>query len=151
MVENGEPSPEVGRRLGYLLKHAQLQLADLTAVALEPYGINGREFAVLLVLAGAEPLSQQQAALRLGIDRTTMVALLDSLEDGGLVARRPHGDDRRRNVVQLTRTGKSTLRRAVAAVDEAERTFLAPLDATSAQVLRDSLWTVVVKGDGQPT
>lgn len=151
MVENGESGHEVGRRLGYLLKHAQLQLAELSAVALEPYGINGREFAVLLVLASAEPLSQQQAALRLGIDRTTMVALLDSLEDGGLVARRPHGDDRRRNVVELTGAGKSTLRRAVTAVDDAERTFLAPLDATSAQVLRDSLWAVVV-GDGvRPT
>jgi DNA-binding MarR family transcriptional regulator len=43
--------------------------------------------AVLLVLAGREPASQRQAATRLGIDRTTMVALLDALENKGLVTR----------------------------------------------------------------
>ena len=38
---------------------------------------------MLLVLAGHEPGSQQQAAQRLGVDRTTMVALLDVLEGQG--------------------------------------------------------------------
>ena len=38
---------------------------------------------MLLFLDGREPESQQQAAARLGIDRTTMVGLLDSLEGKG--------------------------------------------------------------------
>ena len=65
------PPPELAGRLGYLLKHAQLGLAGLTAAALEPYRLTGRELAVLTVLAGDEPASQQQAAQRLGVDRTT--------------------------------------------------------------------------------
>jgi DNA-binding MarR family transcriptional regulator len=142
-VSSRDPGPELAGRLGYLLKHAQLRMAELTAAALEPYGISGRELAVLLVLAGHEPASQQQAAARLGVDRTTMVALVDALEDKGLVTRHPHADDRRRNVVELTSAGRDTLKRAARAGDEAEARFLAPLSARAAGQLRDALRTIV--------
>jgi DNA-binding MarR family transcriptional regulator len=137
------PGPELTSRLGYLFKHAQLRLAELTTAALGPHGLDGRELAVLLVLASREPASQQQAARRLGIDRTTMVALLDALEDKGLVTRHPHADDRRKNVVELTATGRDTLRRATQAGDDAERRFLAPLTQPAAQQLKDTLYTLI--------
>jgi DNA-binding MarR family transcriptional regulator len=133
----------VSRRLGYLLKHAQLRMAELTAAALAPYVINGRELAVLLVLADGQPASQQQAAQRLAIDRTTMVAMLDTLEDKGLVSRHPDADDRRRNVVELTDAGRDILQCAVVASDDAERALLAPLSPRAAQQLRDSLQAIV--------
>ena len=143
------PGPELSRRLGYLLKHAQLLMAELNAKALAPYGLNGREVAVLLVIADREPTSQQQAAQRLGIDRTTMVAMLDTLEGKGLVSRHPDADDRRRNVVELTDAGKDPLRRAAKASDDAERQFLAPLSAQAAEQLRDSLQALVFHPDNQ--
>jgi len=144
---NDGPGPELGWRLGYLLKHAQLRMAELNARALTPYGVDGRELGVLLVLAGREPASQQQAAQRLGIDRTTMVALLDTLEGKGLVSRHPDAADRRRNVVELTDAGHDTLRRATEASDDAERAFLAPLSPQAAQQLRNSLQAIVTHGD----
>lgn len=147
MSTTGGPGPELSRRLGYLLKHAQMRMAELNAKALTPYGIDGRELGVLLVLAGHEPASQQQAAQRLGIDRTTMVALLDTLERKGLVSRRPHANDRRRNVVVLTETGQDTLQRATAASDGAERDLLAPLSPQTARQLRDALHTIVTHPD----
>lgn len=138
-----EPSRELTSRLGYLLKHAQLRLAELTAAALEPYGITGRELAVLLVLSEGEPASQQEAARRLGIDRTSMVAFLDALEEKGLVERHPHAHDRRRNVVELTAAGRETMRGARRAGDEAERRFLAPLSEPVAAQLKTALLTVI--------
>ena len=149
MSSTDGPGPELSRRLGYLLKHAQFRMSELTAKALTPYGIDGRELGVLLVLAGREPASQQQAAQRLGIDRTTMVALLDTLEGKGLVSRHPHADDRRRNVVELTEAGQDALRRATDASDDAEREFLAPLSPQAARQLRDSLQTIVAHRDSQ--
>jgi DNA-binding MarR family transcriptional regulator len=140
-------APELIGRLGYLLKHAQLRLAELTAEALAPYGVSGRELAVLLVLDGGGPASQLAAAGRLGIDRTTMVAFLDTLEERGLVARRPDPADRRRNVVVLTATGQTVLRYATRAGDEAERRFLAPLTGPAADQLRRSLQSVI-RADG---
>lgn len=61
--------------------------------------------------------AREEAAARLGIDRTTMVSLLDSLEGKDLVARRPDAGDRRRNVVVLTDAGKAKLRAATNASD----------------------------------
>jgi DNA-binding MarR family transcriptional regulator len=142
-------SPELSRNLVYLLKHAQLRMAELTTKALTPYGIDGRELGVLLTLAGSEASSQQQAAQRLGIDRTTMVAMLDTLEGKGLVSRHPDADDRRRNVVELTDAGQDILRRAMAATDDAEREFLVPLSPQAAQQLRNSLQTIVTHPGSQ--
>ena len=137
------PPAELAGRLGYLLKHAQLGLAELTASALEPFGVSGRELAVLTVLAGDEPASQQQAARRLGVDRTTMVALIDALEDNGLVRRHADAGDRRRNVVELTPAGRDTLHRAGQAAAEAERRFLAPLSTPDAQRLKAALLALI--------
>jgi DNA-binding MarR family transcriptional regulator len=137
------PAPELADRLGYLLKHAQLRLAELNAAALEPYGVSGRELAVLLVLDGAEPASQQEAARRLGIDRTTMVAFLDALEGRGLVTRRSDAADRRKNVVELTQPGRETLAAATKAAESAESEFLRPLSPAAARGLKDSLRAVL--------
>ena len=145
-IESG-PGPAVSRRLGYLFKHAGMRMAELNANALAPFGIDARELGVLLVLAGPEPASQQQAAQRLGVDRTTMVALLDTLEDKGLVSRHPHAEDRRRNLVELTDAGQDTLRQATKASDDAERALLAPLSLQAANHLRDSLQLIAIDPD----
>lgn len=133
------PRSAVGGRLGYLLKHAQLRLAAFTAPALAPFGITGRQLAVLMTIDDAVPLSQQDVAGRLGVDRTTMVALIDELEDKGLVQRRPDPADRRRNVVTLTGAGHTTMAGAIAASDDAERQFLSQLSADEAASLRAAL------------
>ncbi|HEX6470676.1 MAG TPA: MarR family transcriptional regulator [Streptosporangiaceae bacterium] len=139
------PVPLAGR-LGFLLKHAQLRLSELSTAALAPYGITGRHLAVLSVLASGELLSQQEAARRLAIDRTTMVALIDELERKRLVTRHPHPDDRRKNVVDLTAAGREVHEEATRASDEAERRFLAPLDDVAAGRLRDAL-RILVAGE----
>ena len=105
--------------------------------------LDGRELAILLVLADHEQESQQQAAGRLGIDRTTMVAFLDALESKGLVTRRAHADDRRKNVVELTETGREVLRHATEAADAAERDFLTPLSPRQSEQLKAALLAVI--------
>lgn len=146
MSNDSGPGPDVSSRLGYLLKHAQALMAELYAEALAPYGVDARELGVLMLLAGHEPASQQHAARRLGVDRTTMVAVLDDLQAKGLVSRRPDADDRRRNVVELTATGEEVLVAAASASNDAERALLAPLEPHSAQHLRDALHRVVTHG-----
>ena len=131
------PSEALASRLGYLLKHAQQRLVQAAGPAMEPYGIDGRELAVLTVLAADYPLSQHEAAERLGVDRTTMVALVDDLEAKGLVERHRSQQDRRKNIVQLTEAGTRCLDGAGRARDEVEREFLAPLgDELGRQFLR---------------
>ncbi|MGW7407726.1 MarR family winged helix-turn-helix transcriptional regulator [Streptomyces sp. NPDC054833] len=142
MDSDQRPTP-LESRLGYLLKHAQARLARASAEALAPHGVDGHELAVLVVLSGDEPLSQVEAAGRLGVDRTTMVSLIDSLEGRGLVGRRRSPQDRRRNIVELTPTGRDCLREGEEARRIAERRFLAPLDEETAATLVRALRILV--------
>jgi DNA-binding MarR family transcriptional regulator len=137
----------VTQRLGYLLKHAQLRFAELNAEAMTPFGINGRLLAVLTVLGDRLPRSQQEVASRLGVDRTSMVLMLDELEQKRLVDRYPSPEDRRKNVVVLTVSGLETLKKAGQAGDEAERRFLTALSETDAATFRRLLITLVATPD----
>lgn len=139
MADDRDLGPRVLGRLIYQLKHALLALEELHEERLAPLGLNSRELGVLLFLVDREPESQQQAAQRLGVDRTTMVGLLDGLEARGLVARRPDPADRRRNVVEVTDLGRSTLEGATRASDEAEAELLAGLGKADAARLRELL------------
>ncbi len=139
MASTPDLEPRLSARLTYLLKRALVELEDLHAEHLAPVGVSGRELAVLLLLDGRDPESQQQAAGRLGVDRTTMVGLVDGLEAKGLVARRANAEDRRRNVLELTEDGHTTLARAVSASNKAEQQLLAALDDAESTQLRTLL------------
>jgi DNA-binding MarR family transcriptional regulator len=75
----------------------------------------------------------------MGVDRTTMVTLVDDLETKGLVQRQPDRKDRRKNVVVLTDAGHTTLEGATRAVHEAERRFLGSLSDDEAAAFREAL------------
>lgn len=147
MDGRANPLPPLEDRFGYLLKHARERLAVLSAASLERYGVNGRELAVLTVLAEGEPPSQLEAAGRLSVDRTTMVGLLDELERKGLVDRRQDPIDRRRNTVVLTAEGRATLAGASKATDEAEAAFLAPLSSEERALFRTLLQRLLIEND----
>jgi DNA-binding MarR family transcriptional regulator len=137
-------------RLGYLLKHVQQRLVAVARPVMAPFGIDGRELAVLTVLASQSPLSQQEAAEAMRIDRTTMVSLVDELEDKGLVERRRSPEDRRKNIVELTAAGRDCLAAAGKARDAVEREFLAPLGDTLSRQFVRALQILVSRSDEQP-
>jgi DNA-binding MarR family transcriptional regulator len=129
--------------LGYLLKHAHRALEQQTGSALVGLGLTARDLGVLRVIAGGEAESQQEAAAVLGIDPTSMVALLDALEHRGIVARRPSERDRRRNIVELTGHGRDLFRQAEDRYAEAENTFTSSLGDAGAAGLRQALRSVL--------
>lgn len=135
--------PAVTRRLGYLLKHAQLRLAELAEPRYAPLGVTGRQLALLTLFGGGQPLSQQEGAVRLGIDRTTMVALVDELEDKGLVRREVAPGDRRKRLVTLTGEGERVRAAGEEATRQAEAQLLEPLGEGDAERLRAALHRVV--------
>jgi DNA-binding MarR family transcriptional regulator len=135
--------------LGPLLGRAHEGHRVLTVQALAPIGLSPKGFGALTVLAAEGPLSQQWLARRQGIDRTTMVAVVDELERAGAVRRRRDERDRRAYALELTPEGTLMLERGRAAVRDAEERFLAPLSAAERRALKDALRTLVV-GAGDP-
>jgi DNA-binding MarR family transcriptional regulator len=75
-------------------------------------GIGPREFLLMRFVAAAEGQSQQALAERLAVPASRMVALVDHLEDAGLVERRADPADRRVRGLYLTRKGRGALERA---------------------------------------
>jgi DNA-binding MarR family transcriptional regulator len=100
------------RSVGFLLSQLGFVSSRRFTQALEPLGIGPREFLLMRFVDASEGRSQQALAERLGIPPSRMVALIDHLEDAGLVERRLDPDDRRVRGLHLTRKGRGVLDRA---------------------------------------
>lgn len=113
--------------IGPLLLRAHRRAADAFNDALEPLGIQGRHFGVLMTLRSLGPMSQQRLTTQLGSDKSSMVRLIDDLEGRGLLERRPDASDRRAFAVTLTVEGESLFGRAQRAAVGVSRMLLADL------------------------
>jgi DNA-binding MarR family transcriptional regulator len=104
--------PEVAEFAGQLF--FRLWRASHTRVAeqLGTLGLTPASFGLLNVIGARRGSNQQELSAVMGIDPSTMVSLIDGLEDAGLVERRPHPKDRRARVVTLTPKGRRHLKRA---------------------------------------
>ena len=92
-------------------------------------GLTPALFALLNVISAREGAIQQELGTTMGIDRSTMVSLIDQLESAGLAKRRPSATDRRAREIRITATGRRHLERARRLISEAEEEVLAGLTA----------------------
>jgi DNA-binding MarR family transcriptional regulator len=126
-------------RLSFLLKQTSAIVERAIEPGLARIGINGREFGVLTLIDAEGPASQQRLADRIGIDRTTMVGLIDALEEKQLVRRRRDPSDRRAYLLEATSAGRRTLRNARKAVELGEQQALASLNNSESATLKQAL------------
>ncbi len=99
-------------------------------------GLRWPEFAVLHHLDAEGPIAQRELALALRIQPSNLVALLDHLQERGLLARAPDPADRRRHRVELTVGGRRAVKRAREATRRAEGEMLGPLSAEERRQFR---------------
>jgi DNA-binding MarR family transcriptional regulator len=85
--------------------------------AVAPLGLRPRELLALQHLRERGPSPQQTLVELLGVDATNLVAVLNHLEDAGLIERRRDRADRRRAIIELTPKGEQRL----AGLDDALR------------------------------
>lgn len=129
-------------RIGFLLKHAYLAYEALAASRYESLGATARECGILGHVQALDGPSQLELATELGVDRTTMAQLLDTLERRDLISRAPLPVDRRRNEVSLTELGRELLDREATVRSDVEREFLSALDSDAQSVFRAALLAI---------
>ncbi len=100
------------RSVGFLISQLGFFSSKRFMDALEPLGIGPRDFSLMRFVDASDGQSQHALAERLGIPPSRMVALVDGLEEMGLLERRPDPDDRRVRGLFLTRKGRSVLEKA---------------------------------------
>ena len=106
---------------------------------LEPLGLRIRSYAVLsLACSGAAP-SQRELAEFLLLDPSQIVALLDGLEQRGLVKRETDPRDRRSKVIKGTAAGSRLLAKAAGATRQAEEQAMGNLSSAERDQLRELL------------
>jgi DNA-binding MarR family transcriptional regulator len=144
MTENiAGPPVALMERLSFLLKSTFALLEGTIEPELARLGINGREFGLLTLIEAEGPASQQRLASRIGVDRTTMVGLIDALEEKKLVERHRDPGNRRAYLLEVTAAGRKKLRDALKAVERAEQEALAPLSVADSATLTRTLQRLV--------
>jgi DNA-binding MarR family transcriptional regulator len=131
------PPPEpLASAPGFLLSWNGRRTATMFATALEALGLRPHHFGVMRLIETVPGLTQQELAERSLIDPSSMVAVVDELEELDYAERRAHPGDRRKHAIHLTGAGEKTLERAQAVANETAKEILAPLDRSEIQELR---------------
>jgi DNA-binding MarR family transcriptional regulator len=107
--------------------------------ALGPSELRQRQLVALSYLRDHGPTRQQSLAQSLCMDASTLVCLLNDLEDRDLIARRRDREDRRRGILELTDHGRQALAEIDAALAEIDAEILYDLDQAERAELRSLL------------
>lgn len=117
--------------VGYRLRKAQVAVFADFARTMSGHAITPGQFGVLTVIGANTGLTQSALAKAVGIERSTMVAVLDGLERRGLIERRASPRDRRSHALALSAAGTVLLvelRKLVAAHERRILLDLAPAE-----------------------
>jgi DNA-binding MarR family transcriptional regulator len=135
---NSSPLPDPTNGLAFLLAQVGAHASGAFADRLEPLGLTPPQVGILCVIAQADGLTQQSLSEKLGLFPSRLVAMIDELEERGLVKRRDSVTDRRSYALNLTSAGRESLdqidrvgrahqQALCAALDEAEQAQLKEL------------------------
>jgi DNA-binding MarR family transcriptional regulator len=115
--------------------------------ALAPLDLEPRQFAVMRVIGLEEGQSQQALAQRLQIPKSRMVAIVDELEERGLLQRQATPSDRRVYALHLTAGGRKLLRRGLEVATSYEQQVSGSLDPEERDKLLDLLQRIAAALD----
>jgi DNA-binding MarR family transcriptional regulator len=128
--------------VGYHLRRAQQAVFRDFADSVGALGVTPGQFGVLELIACNDGLNQSALARALGLDRSTLVAVLDRLQSAGWIERRPSATDRRSHSLALTAEGRHTVESARAAIRDHERRVLAGLSDREVAALLSALQAI---------
>jgi DNA-binding MarR family transcriptional regulator len=94
------------------------------------HGISMWQYAILVVADREAGINQGDAARLLDYSKNRIVGDIDHLESAGLL-RRTAGNDRRSNLLSVTRAGRSVLRAVRSEIHRREDLLMAPLSPTA--------------------
>lgn len=121
---------------------ARLYSAELQR-RLAPLSLSAAQFLVLSELWSEDGQTQRALTGRLGVEQATMANTLARMERDHLIARTPHPDDRRSQLVVLTEAARQLEALAVAAAVEVNEAVLQGLPPAERELFLSMLGRVV--------
>jgi DNA-binding MarR family transcriptional regulator len=132
------PTPH-GPGSAFLLTQLGSYAATRFAERIADLDLTPPQTGLLRAVAAGPGQSQQALARLLGTPPSRLVALLDGLDERGLVERRRNPDDRRLHAVHLTDTGTALLARIGEVARAHDDAVCGPLDPDDRALLRTLL------------
>lgn len=126
--------------IGYQLRLAQIAVFRDFERTVGDLGISPGRFGVLVLVDANPGITQSRLAEAVGLDRSTLVPVLDGLERRDLLERR-QGTDRRTNGLWLTPKGKRFLARVKRRIAAHEERMLTGMSAKE----RDQLVSLLAR------
>jgi DNA-binding MarR family transcriptional regulator len=97
---------------------------------LEANGLSMWGYSVLVALDRSAIRTQAALAEAIGADKTRIIAILDELQDKGLIERVPDPEDRRARLLAITKEGRRLKDATQAAIQRGEERWLGMLSAS---------------------
>jgi DNA-binding MarR family transcriptional regulator len=119
----------LGREVAFLNARVAAVAASAANAALAPLGLKVRSYSVLSLAAESSAPSQRDLAETLLLDPSQVVALVDDLEQRGLVTRVAHQTDRRIKAIVASAKGRDVCAAAARATMIAENEAFKMLDS----------------------
>jgi len=101
---------------------------------------------VIRFLHDSDRLTSSDLGKKTGLDSATLTGILDRLETGGLIERKPNPDDRRSILIHLTEKGRDIGDTVAQMMEEANADFLRNFKSDEANLLRRLLCAIRQQG-----
>jgi DNA-binding MarR family transcriptional regulator len=124
--------------MGLHVRRAARRISRMYDDAFAPVDLTIGQFSLLTMLAGQDRWAMQPLADALGMDRSSLTAMLKPLERRQLVTSKTDDVDRRARHLTLTGTGSALLVQAEPLWRDAQQRVLALLGAENAAAVRAS-------------
>ncbi len=131
----GTLHPVLEKHLGYCLYKVALKFRSIIDTHLLSVGLVAPQFGVLNILKESDGLNQVSLGLQMGIDKATIVKLIDGLEKLHYVVRVISESDRREKYLQITPRGRKFLDHIAPEIRKLEAEFLEPLTIEEKKLL----------------
>lgn len=135
---------DLANEIEFLMARARAVGTAHANEVLRDMNLKARSYAVLSLAVGNTKPTQRELAEFLSLDASQIVALVDGLQDRGLVSREPDPNDRRSNVIVSTEQGRELFERATVVVAQAEARSLSALTDDERDQLRSLLSRVAL-------
>lgn len=143
--------PVLSEYFGYSLYKANAWFRLLQNDALKMYDMQTFHLGILKVLEVSGPKSQIELGDELGIDKASMVKLIDHLESKKLVERHGHLTDRRIKSIVLTKNAKQLIKMCSQARGKVEKEFFKKLSTSEEKTFRRLVGMVLPERKGSKT
>ena len=125
----------------FLASKSQERLAEVEMK--KQLGLTPSQWKIILALSMTDGLTQKEIADRIYVDGSTLVPIIDKMEENGLVERKSDSKDRRINRIFLTKKSESTVNSIVETILQLRKTIYRGISENDLDLVKTTLKTII--------